>query len=341
MREYSVQDIAAMPTITGVDALGAIIALNHKSLCAVTVAEAVGKAPPSATELLALPENCEKWWRALLHIRANLSAWMAYRRIQEGARLDQDSTEYRRNLETRKAVASRVGAARSRVWAVRADIERRRRAAVPKSPQQSPALLAVIAAHTTEYERILRRVCDEVGTSYGVLTPPPGALSDVAWATRAHLINAPVTDTTSRLLQLTDQWFMDLVADDVRKAGGLEKGLRNPLLLDRWSAALGALLDETFERLNLPAASKEGIPQQAWYRLSLDPQEATTAVKRMRFIEAIHERKTELEWLLRLVALEISCNWEAVAGQVRARAGRALVARYPEEHSIHAGLASE
>ncbi|WP_146057639.1 hypothetical protein [Streptomyces sp. SM12] len=162
------------------------------------------------------------------------------------------------------------------------------------------AALSLLAKHHREEATKLR--AEEIAHR-GLAPDPPthdwgegpaDAFDAIENAVRSGLLVAPIAAQTRRLIHMRERGFIVAVGHDVKQQRERNDGLRHPLLLRRWTAALTYLRDTT-------AAQAGGIATWTLVQPALDmdalralpSQQAWLVINRRRFLRGCFQRWRE------------------------------------------------
>ncbi|GAA2016872.1 hypothetical protein GCM10009799_51220 [Nocardiopsis rhodophaea] len=308
--------------------LEALWRADFDALVTTAIADAEGKAGRVTAETLRSQEWIEDWQDALTWAESELSSAMERMEYESDPRLERNRVRLKR---TRRA----LGASRSLL-----NQRRKARNSHINARQMNARLTAqswLCRHHEGEAQEVRRGLLRKAGlpeVSPLRAEDSTDALGSIERCVRAGLLEAEITPDVEKLIALRGADFRNAVADDVSDQKARREGLRHPLLLRRWYAALVELQEMTRQTARghadgqLPALDVDELH-------SMSQQEARKVLNARRFFRACQQRRVEWKLVVRRVHHEVVKAEQQVEepwSQARAEAQRVIVERYPEQY---------
>jgi hypothetical protein len=283
------------------DELEALWRQNFQYLVVTAISDADGRAHPAVADRLRSPAWCADWIDALDYAIA--TAETAVERMTYSA----DPRQHDQVKRLQRLRASQH-AGRIQLKQMNA-VGNQGVAAINRSRSAARFTKVILRSHFHEWfnERLLdetaRRGLPRRPPSYG--THYRDGVHMVESMIEDGTLEYPTPDAVKRLIDLSDDDFRNVVAEDVADEEGRDERLRHPALLNDWMAALQDLQEMTWSHLELKGGPFQDLPQLDYAALTKAcSTEVAVTLRRRRFYRSVIQRTNEWRRLRRHLVRE-------------------------------------
>lgn len=320
----TVADVTRLPHNTPAATLAALMA-DPQGLAAVTLAEATGRAPHAARNLLASPDWCEDWLYTLVGLEGTLRVAVAR------AELHGNPSKARNNWNNALHVSQRIPHARQAVAkARRKQMREQNNTPIPKTLDIA-ARAALAIRYGPEYGQLHGKLLRADGLG-DLKTLPTNDDEFFTIAINCGLLT-PATPEAAALTTLPWTRFRHIVADDVKDEHGINGLLRDPVVAPSWGRALVELHATTCDQLGIATDGPAGdFPVLTLNLGALPREEAFRHVRQLRFLAALRQRYVEQQRLARDLKHRASQRREQLVKKAGDAAVDMLIERHPDTY---------